>query len=215
VTLAGWAIVALAALLALGVLQRVRRATREHDFGRVYDRLRRADAQEALAHLAAALHEQRASIAAYAAATRARDLRRLRAACAVVEDVLPDLREGRLALKAMLRAVSVIVPLAPTRSLPRQAWRLRGLGKLTSTVPCVVASGMARLRLRLWLLGRATVWSLRRLRTGAERLSSDPRLWEEQISGAIADLGLVGEETAAATYERVVRTLDSVVGGVV
>jgi hypothetical protein len=204
--------VALAVLLALVALQQAPRAMRARGLGQVYDRLRRTDAQEALAHLAAALHEQRTNMAVYAVVSRARDLQRLRAACAVVEDVLPGLREGRLALKAMLRAVSVIVPLTPIRPLPLPAWRLRSLGGLTSSIPCIVASGLARMRLRIWLLGRAAVWSLRRLRTGAERFSRDPRLWE-QMSGAIADLGLAGEETAAATYERVVRTLDSVVAG--
>jgi hypothetical protein len=200
----------LLSLVALAVMlgyARVADDRRQREIERTFDRLLSGNGQDALDTMTLALQEHRAGLQACGAALRERDGARMRMACEAVEGFAPGLQDGLRATRNLLRAVSVLVPLPPVAPSAWRAWELRGLAGLVAVAHNLAVTGVERVRLRLWLLGRALVWSLGRLRGGTRRVQVEPAAWTT-IEVAVADLGTVGDE-AEVTYERVVRALDA------
>jgi len=196
-------------LLALFLLlARRSEARNEQQSELLYDRLLSSRGQEVLEYLTNAVDEHRAGLEACGVALAVRDVERIKMATEAVELFAPGLTDGLRATRAMLRAISVMVPLPPVAPWVWRAWELRGLSGLTGLVHNLLVSGVERARLRVWLLARALSWSLRRLRTGADAVVLKPAAWRS-IEIAVADLATVGDE-AELTYGRVVRALDVV-----
>lgn len=140
-------------------------------------------------------------------AIQERDRRVLTAAVTAVELSAPTLLEGLRALAIVARTVSVLVAPPP---IPPSAWRaagLRGLAAGVVVLHAIAVSGTERVRLRLWLLGRAFQLAASSFARSAARVDVQPRAWDA-AAVALADLGTARTE-AGVTYARVLRGLDA------
>lgn len=159
-----------------------------------------------LTYLVLAVDEHRVGLDLAARAARARDAARLRRAVAIVDGFAPGLAEGLQAVRTMSRVVAALVPLPPVAPSVWRAWRLRGLSAAALVIHVVLVAAAERVRLRVWLLGRALGICLASLRCSATHAETEPA-WS-RVESALHDLGVVGDE-AELSYRRVVTALDA------
>jgi len=164
--------------------------------------------RELLDRLTLTIGEHRVGVDACRRALGARDAARFRRAVTIVEDFAPGLRSGLEAMRTVGRAASTLVPLPAVRPLAWRAWQLRTLTGLVVVLHAALVAATERMRLRVWLLGRALAFCLRRLRCSSRRVAQDDREWGP-VARTIDDLAMVGNE-AALTYHHVVHALDSI-----
>lgn len=198
-------------LLSLGLMLAVARVVDRRKQREIEDAMSATlsvSARGVLEYFELILGDQRVGVSLGTAALRERDQRLLRAAVVSIEGHAPNLLEGLRALRVMARAASVLVAPPPIFPLVWRAWSLRGLTACAAVVHGVLVLGVERVRLRLWLLSRAFVFSSRTLTRGAARVRGGHDGWRE-IAVAVHDLDVVSNETTA-TYECVVRSLDAV-----
>ncbi len=197
---------AFALLVLLLLVARVSDRVRSRALEETWSRVLSPAGHEALDYMVLAVREHRVGVDVLSRAARARDETRLRRAVFVVEGFAPGLEEGLSAVHSMARAVSAIVPLPPVGPLLWRAWRLRSLSSGALVVHVILVAAAERVRLRVWLLGRALGYCLRSLR----RSSAGCTEWK-RVEVALHDLSVVGDQ-AELTYERIVRALDAVGG---
>lgn len=162
--------------------------------------------RETLDYFLRAIEEHRFGVGLLDRAAVERDERRLRHAVAVVEGFAPGIVEGLSAMRDMSYIIGALAPLPAIRPLAWAAWRLRGLGGLALFAHVLLVTAAERVRLRIWLLGRALGLCLRSLRRG---IVAQPAARWATVRTALKDLAVVGDE-AEVTYRHVVRALDAV-----
>ncbi len=198
--------IAIALLVCLLVVARVSERGRLRAREDTWNRILSPAGNEVLDYMVLAVQEHRVGLEVLRRAARGQDEERLRKAVSVVEGFAPGLEEGLAAVRNMSLAVRVLVPLPPIEPFLWRAWRLRGLSGLALAAHVILVATAERLRLRVWLLGRALGFCL-----GILRRSASGRAEWNKVEVALHDLAVVGSE-AEVTYRRVVRALDAVGG---
>ncbi len=197
---------AIALLVLLVLAGRARDRVRSRDLEETWNRVLSPAGHAALDHMVLAVREHRVGVEVLSRAARGHDEARLRRAVSVVEGFAPGLEEGLSAVRNMSLAVGALVPLPPVEPFLWRAWRLRGLSGAAFAAHVVLVAAAERLRLRVWLLGRALGFCVGLLR----RSSAGCAEWT-RVEVALHDLAVVGDQ-AEMTYDRVVRALDAVGG---
>ncbi len=197
---------ALALLVLLLVIGRAGERARGRSLEDTWNHILSPAGHEVLDYMVLAVREHRVGVEVLSRAVLGRDEVRLRRAVSVIEGFAPGLEEGLMAVRNMSLAVDVLVPLPPVQPFLWRAWQLRGLSGVTLAAHVVLVAAGERLRLRVWLLGRALGFCL-----GLLRRSSAGRAEWKKVEIAFHDLTAVGDE-AEVTYDRVVRALDAVGG---
>lgn len=203
-TLLAFAVLSLPVLLLLARLADERR---QRVLERQVSDVLSPEARWTLDRLELVLGDHRMGVELGASALHARDRRILRAAVLAIEAHAPSVRAGFEALSSISRTVAVLVPPPPTPARAWRGWGPRGLAAAAAALGAMLVTGTERVRLRLWLLGRALQLGVRAVRRGVADVEARDR-WA-QVEAAVHDLHLVGAE-AGVTYARVVLALDAV-----